>query len=80
MYEEEIHFRKLLPKQSETVLTPLTLVTVTFGPSDMFRIPSFVRCVNVKNILNYVDFIFGKRTLLIKKSTLYVLCKAIPQI
>ena len=42
MYEEEIHFRKLLPKQSETVLTRLTLVTVTFGPSDMFRIPSLL--------------------------------------
>ena len=42
MYEEEIHFRKLLPKQSETVLTRLTLVTVTFAPSDMFRIPSLL--------------------------------------
>jgi len=27
MYEEEIHFGKLLLKQSETVLTHLTLVT-----------------------------------------------------
>ena len=32
MYEEEIHFGKLLLKQSETVLTYLTLVTLTFDP------------------------------------------------
>ena len=48
MYEEEIHFRKLLPKQSETVLTRLTLVTVTFGPSDMFRIPSLLDVLTSK--------------------------------
>ena len=30
MYEEEIHFGKLLIKQSETVLAHLTLVTLTF--------------------------------------------------
>mgnify|MGYP007133523160 CR=1 FL=1 len=32
MYEEEIHFGKLLLKQSETVLTHLTPVTLTFDP------------------------------------------------
>jgi len=39
-----------------------------------------VRCVNVKNMLNNVDFIFRIRTLLLKKSTLYALCKVILQI
>ena len=33
MYGEEIHFGKLLFKQSETVLTHLTPVTVTFDPA-----------------------------------------------
>jgi len=32
MYEEEIHFGKLLLKESETVLTHLSPVTVTFDP------------------------------------------------
>ena len=32
MYEEEIHFGKLLLKQSETLLTHLTQVTLTFDP------------------------------------------------
>ena len=32
MYEEEIHFGKLLLKQSETVLTHFTPVAVTFDP------------------------------------------------
>jgi len=32
MYEKEIHFGKLLLKQSETVLTYLTPVTLTFDP------------------------------------------------
>ena len=32
MYEEEIHFGKLLLKISETVLTHLTPVTLTFDP------------------------------------------------
>jgi len=32
MYEEEIHFGKLLLKQSETVLIHFTPVTVTFDP------------------------------------------------
>ena len=32
MYEEEIHFEKLLLKQSEMVLEHLTLVTLTFNP------------------------------------------------
>jgi len=32
MYEEEIHFVKLLIKQPETVLVHLTLVTLTFDP------------------------------------------------
>jgi len=30
MYEEEIHFGKLLLKQSETILSHLTLMTLTF--------------------------------------------------
>ena len=34
MYEEEIHFGKLLLKQYETVLTHLTPVTVTFVAQD----------------------------------------------
>jgi len=34
MYGEEIHFGKLLFKQSETVLTHLTPVTVTFDPKE----------------------------------------------
>ena len=32
MYEEEIHFGKLLLKQSETVLTYLTLMILIFDP------------------------------------------------
>ena len=32
MYEEEIHFVKLLLKQPETVLAHLTLATLTFDP------------------------------------------------
>ena len=32
MYEEEIHFGKLLLKQSEMVLEHLTLVSLTFDP------------------------------------------------
>jgi len=32
MYEEEIHFGKLLLKQYETVLAHLTQVTLTFDP------------------------------------------------
>jgi len=32
MYEEEIHFWKLLLKQSETVLAHLNAVTLTFDP------------------------------------------------
>ena len=32
MYEEEIHFGKILLKQSEMVLTHLTPVTLTFDP------------------------------------------------
>ena len=32
MYEKEIHFVKLLLKKSETLLTHLTLVTLTFNP------------------------------------------------
>ena len=32
MYEEEIHFWKLILKQSETVLAHFTLLTLTFDP------------------------------------------------
>ena len=32
MYEEEIHFVKLLLKEPETVLAQLTLVTLSFHP------------------------------------------------
>ena len=32
MYEEEIHFGKLLLKQSETFLAQLTLATLNFDP------------------------------------------------
>jgi len=32
MYEEEIHFGKLLLKQSEMVLKHLTMVTLAFDP------------------------------------------------
>ena len=35
MYEEEIHFGKLLLKQSETVLTHLTSVTMIFDPKSL---------------------------------------------
>jgi len=44
MYEEEIHFGKLLLKQSETVLTHLTPVSLTFDPvTKINRVPLLPR-------------------------------------
>ena len=43
MYEEEIHFGKLLLKQSDMVLTHLTPVTLTFDPVTPNRVPLLSR-------------------------------------
>ena len=44
MYEEEIHFGNLLPKQSETVLAHLTPVTLTIEPVTPNSIGFFCYC------------------------------------
>jgi len=46
MYEEEIHFGKLLLKQSEMVLAHLTPVTLTFDPETPIQKGSQDECVD----------------------------------
>jgi len=65
MYEEEIHFGKLLLKQSEIVLEHLTMVTLTFDP------------VTPKSIgfLSYPEWMCGRRLMKVGQGVLELLIR-----